>query len=235
MIINGLGYTDKPLSMTTEFFEQLPTEDLLGVGIDAESLNQHRLGRALDAVYEYDTTKLFSELAARAAVQDNVDQSRQALDTTSFSLTGRYDVDFDVEAVKVVHGYSKNHRADLKQVVTELVVSPDGGVPLFFKAHDGKKSDSRIFRERCDQIAKHFNANKEASLSADSKLYFEKNADNLKEIDFVTRIPNTISELESIVSDALGREQSWQISPKGINHKSFRVSHYGIEQNWFVC
>ncbi|SMF75772.1 DUF4277 domain-containing protein [Pseudobacteriovorax antillogorgiicola] len=31
MIINGLGYTDKPLSMTTEFFEQLPTRVCQGV------------------------------------------------------------------------------------------------------------------------------------------------------------------------------------------------------------
>ena len=88
MIINGLGYTDKPLSMTTEFFERLPTEELLGVGIEASSLNRHRLGRALDDIYEVGCTTLFSELAGKAVIQDKVDVSRQALDTTSFNLTG---------------------------------------------------------------------------------------------------------------------------------------------------
>ncbi len=235
MIINGLGYTDKPLSMTTEFFEQLPTEDLLGTGIEASSLNRHRLGRALDEVYEFGCTKLFSELAGRAVLQDGVELSRQALDTTSFNLTGSYDSEFDTEAIQVVHGYSKDHRSDLKQVITELIVSHDSGVPLFFKAHDGNKSDSKIFRERCKQIIEHFQENKDTLLSADSKLYSEDNAENLAQIGFVTRIPSTLNELKAIVSDALGREQEWQTTDKGIKYQSFRVKHYDIEQNWFVC
>ena len=60
-----------------------------------------------------------------------------SLDTTSFSLTGEYDPDSDEHGVLVTYGYSKAHRPDLKQVILELMVSQDGGVPFMSKSHDG--------------------------------------------------------------------------------------------------
>ena len=48
MIINGLGFSDRPLSLTPQFFTQLPVEQLFGVGVGAENFNRHKLGRALD-------------------------------------------------------------------------------------------------------------------------------------------------------------------------------------------
>ncbi len=187
MIINGLGFTDQPLSLTEEFFAQLPTETLIGEGVSPDSLNRHRLGRALDSVFSYGTSEIFGELAKRAAIKDQVDVSQLALDTTSFNVTGEYDDEYDSGAIEVVHGYSKDHRPDLKQIVTELIVSHDSGIPLVFKAHSGNKSDNEIFKQRCKDIVNHFKENSDSLLSADSKLYNKENAENLKQINFITR------------------------------------------------
>lgn len=46
--------------------------------------------------------------------------------------------------VAVTHGYSKDHRAECKQVLQELLVSPDGDVPFMFTVWSGNTSDSNV-------------------------------------------------------------------------------------------
>ena len=45
------------------------------------------------------------------------------------------------ESPRVVRGYAKNKRFDLKQVLFGMVVAGDGGVPLYGRAMDGNASD----------------------------------------------------------------------------------------------
>jgi len=64
-ILNGLGFVSVPLSLFSNagtrnpgnvFFQGKPVENLLGPGITAEHLNDDRLDRVLDALFEYGTT-----------------------------------------------------------------------------------------------------------------------------------------------------------------------------------
>ena len=45
----------------------------------------------------------------------------------------------------VTKGYSRDHRPDLKQCLLDLIVSSDGGIPLFMRTGDGNKSDKPVF------------------------------------------------------------------------------------------
>jgi len=58
-------------------------------------------------------------------------------------MTGEYDQTMDEQAIRVTHGYSKDNPPDLKQVVQELMVSQDGGIPLLSKRWDGNTDDHR--------------------------------------------------------------------------------------------
>lgn len=49
MILNGLGLVSSPLYLFSRFFSGKATEHLLGEGINAEYLNDDRLGRVLDS------------------------------------------------------------------------------------------------------------------------------------------------------------------------------------------
>lgn len=49
------------------FFENKPTERLLGSGVEPAHLNDDTLGRALDALYAHDVTALYAVLSAQAA------------------------------------------------------------------------------------------------------------------------------------------------------------------------
>ena len=71
MIINGLGFTERRLYMVADFFRSKPVELLLGNGVTADKLNDDNLGRTLDAIYQYGTSKIFSEIAFEIGLEHN--------------------------------------------------------------------------------------------------------------------------------------------------------------------
>ena len=177
MIMNGLGFSNRPLSLTPQFFTNLPMEHLFRDGVEAAHFNRHKLGRTLDQCYDFGCESLFALLSRQACESEQVNCQFQSLDTTSFSLTGRYDQLTDAEAVEeqpiqIKHGYSKDHRPDLKQVVQEMIVSQDGGIPLACKSWDGNASDNKIFKKRTKALIDSFKSSETPKfLVADSKLY----------------------------------------------------------------
>src|SRR5215468_5749631 len=152
MILNGLGFANRPLSLTPQFFANKPLDLLFREGIRAEMFNRFKLGRTLDEVHTYGCDLLFSELALAVCVQEGIDLRFNHLDTTSFALSGEYAPESDEHVLIITHGYSKDHRPDLKQAVLELMVSQDGGVPLLSKTWDGNASDSQIFQDRAKAL-----------------------------------------------------------------------------------
>jgi transposase len=146
MILNGLGFANRPLSLTPQFFANKPLDLLFRDGIRADMFNRFKLGRILDEAYAYGCDLLFQELALAVCAQEGIDLRFNHLDTTSFALSGDYVPDSDEQAICIIHGYSKDHQPDLKQAVLELMVSQDGGVPFVSKSWDGNTSDTQIFQ-----------------------------------------------------------------------------------------
>src|SRR3990167_3738489 len=234
MILNGLGFVSKPLSLTPKFFEHKPLEILFRTGVKADDFNRFKLGRTLDQIFNYGAEKLFSELAFGVCVQEQVDQRFNSEDTTSFSVTGESYPESDEHAIKVTHGYSKDLRPDLKQVVHELMVSQDGGVHLLMKTWSGNESDSVIFRERTQGLIEQFNKSELARyLIADSKLYDAGNAPHLARIRFVTRIPSTLKQERTVISEAL-KSNDWQRLDEDHRYLCKVLTHYDMEQRWLV-
>ena len=50
MILNGLGFSNRPLSLTPQFFANKPLDLLFRPGVEAAMFNRFTLGRTLDAV-----------------------------------------------------------------------------------------------------------------------------------------------------------------------------------------
>jgi len=95
MIINGLGFSNRPISLTPQFFKNKPVELLFREGVLAEHFNRFKLGRSLDKIYSYGCDLLFSEIAFSACQQEEINLRFNCLDTTSFSLTGEYIPEID--------------------------------------------------------------------------------------------------------------------------------------------
>ena len=236
MILNSLGFSNRPISLTPQFFENKPMALLFRDGVSSDSFNRFKLGRSLDKVFSYGCDMLFSEIALSVCQQEGIDLRFNCLDTTSFSLTGEYIPDSDEHAIAVTYGYSKDHRPDLKQAVLELMVSQDGGVPFLSKSWDGNASDNAIFKERSAALLHEFAASSGPRyLIADSKVYTKKNAPNLVQLPFITRIPGSLNDVSQVIWQALASDQ-WQPVDDESSCSYHRVDlcHYGIQQRWLV-
>jgi len=72
MIINGLGFSNRPLYLTPQFFENKPMALLFREGVEAEHFNRSKLGRSLEALYGYgsNSRSLYLDLHFNRAVGD---------------------------------------------------------------------------------------------------------------------------------------------------------------------
>jgi len=236
MILNGLGFSNRALYLTPRFFVNKPLEALLRPGVKAEHFNSSKLGKSLDAIYKYGAERLYAELAAIVCSQELIDTRFKSLDTTSISVTGEYDNDTDEHTIAITHGYSKDKRPDLKQLVHELLVSQDGGIPLMMKSWDGNSADNKIFQRRVKFLLEgHKHSKWEGYLIFDSKGYDKVNAPNLQLLNFITRIPASIKEEQSTIEHTSHIKASeWIILNEKYKYYPVDIEHYGIQQRWLV-
>jgi len=130
------------------------------VGIErgqAALLNDDRVGRALDQLFDADRGSLLTELTLHAISEFAVDCSQLHNDSTSFALHGDYHAaDGRTRGGKptpaAMLGHSKDHRPDLKQLVLILTVSADGAVPLAHRLADGNTSDDTTHIQTWEQL-----------------------------------------------------------------------------------
>jgi len=234
MILNGLGFSNRPLSLTPQFFANKPLDVFLPEGVRAEMFTRFKLGRTLDEAYAYGCDLLWSELALGGCVQEGRDRRCNHLDTTSFSRTGAYVPDSAEKAMTITPGYSKAHRPDLQQAVLELLVSPDGGVPFVSKRWHGQASDTKMFQERAEALIATFQHSPTPRyVVADAKLSNEENAPHLNQLGFITRIPGTLKLVSPVITPAL-REDTWPRLDDTTRSQRLELCHYGMAQRWLV-
>jgi transposase len=234
MILNGLGFTHRPLSLTPQFFANKPLDLLLHDGVEAAMFNRFTLGRTLDAVQAYGCDILFSALALAVCTRERIDQRCNHLDTTSFSLSGAYGPESDAQAMTIPHGYAQDHRPDLQQAVLELLVSPDGGGPLVRKSWDGHASDTKMFQERAEALLAPVQASPVPRyLVADATLYPEDHAANLSKCGLITRMPGTLTLVTQVITQAL-QWDTWHRMAETIRSHRLELCHDGMAQRWLV-
>src|SRR5215813_10295121 len=185
--------------LESDFFQNKPISRLIAPGIQASHLNDDTLGRALDILYAFGVTALYGLIAATAAARLGLRPTFSHLDTTSFHVDGRYNSDKapDEQVVHLTHGYSRDHRPDLNQVMLELVVEHQAGLPVLMQPLSGKSHDGKAFGQVVsDHIAQLSTTCPSASLVADSALYSADNLHKLAEtsLKWITRVPATLTE-----------------------------------------
>ena len=136
--------------------------------------------------------------------------------------------------LKITHGHSKAHRPDLKQVVQEMIVSQDGGIPLACKNWDGNSADTAIFKARSKALVNEFKKSQTPKyLVADCKLYHKSNAEFLAKIQFLTLVPSTTSLEKSSISMAVLANE-WVGIDDNYQYVIEEVNHMGIQQRWMT-
>jgi transposase len=234
MMLNGLGFAHRPLSLTPQFFASTPLDLLWHDGVRAEMFNRFTLGRTLDEAYASGCDLLFHELALCVCAREGIDLRFNHLDRTSFSRSGEYLPESDEQAMTITHGYSRDHRPDLQQVVLALMVSQDGGIPVVSQRWDGNTSDIEMFQARAQAwLAAFQHAPHPRYLIADSKLDHADHATHLRHLGCITRIPNTIGSVAEVITQALAVD-CWHRLDDHTRDQRLELCHYGMAQRWLV-
>ena len=228
MILNGLGFINTALYMTPRFFYDKPIALLLGEGVTADQLNDDCLGRCLDKIAAYGTTKWYSEIALAVVSKAGLLSRMAHLDSTTLSLYGAYDAAGDNVSPKPLPGYSKDHRPDLKQVTLQCVSLGKSALPIWMEALDGNSSDKKSFPETVKRVNAFYNqveSAPEMCFVADSALYGEKLND--LNVDWLTRVPETYNEAKLLcnrinVSWVQSSDQRYQFCEYSPTDKSER-------------
>ena len=113
---------------------------------EAELLNDHRVGRMLDRLFDADRASLITSTVLGVIREFSIDTSQLHNDSTTVTVTGNYpDADGRDRGGKptpaIRHGHNKDHRPDLKQLLFILTISADGAVPIAYRVADGNTVD----------------------------------------------------------------------------------------------
>lgn len=137
---------------------------------------EERLAKALDDLWAADVDRMMTAVALQAIEQFGLKTDFLHFDTTSLSFFGAYErEDFGSmtsempPAPRVTHGYSKDHRPDLKQILFGSLVTADGGVPLAGRALDGNQSDNESTAEFFAEVRRLVADPRQVCCVADSK------------------------------------------------------------------
>jgi transposase len=237
MVLNGLGFVNQQLYLVPHFFQNKPLARLIAPGIQASHLNDDTLGRALDTLYDYGVTELYSLIAATAAQRLGLAPSFAHLDSTSFHVDGRYNSGEEPEAsvIHITRGYSRDQRPDLNQVMLDLVVEHHAGIPVLMKPLNGNSSDAQDFGHIItDHIAQLQITYGTTCLVADSALYSAENLQKLAatRTKWITRVPATLSEVQAVLAQA--DPQTMAPLTEGYRYHVVRSSYGGVEQRWVL-
>jgi len=234
MVINGLGFANHTLYLMPEFFADKPVERLIGSGITANDLNQNLFGRNLDVIHKFDVTQFYMRLSAHTVRQLELPCLGAHIDTTSFHVDGDYNSDRDAKegVVKITKGYSRDHRPDLNQVGLQLIVENQAGIPLVMQALDGNSSDKDTFSSAINTHVKQIQTDLGVEyVVGDSALYTAKSLEEMKDIFWISRVPETLSDAKYIIE-----EMSPQLMADIHQEASSSVcmDYAGVQQRWVV-
>jgi transposase len=235
IILNALGFSGRAMYLHPEYYQRRPLELLVGEGIEPEDLNEDCLGSALEALYDHGVTELFYKVASKALDTYDIEHRFVHLDTTSFSLHGKYDKhdDSDMEVVSITKGFSKDGRQDLNQVVASMMCAYRSSIPVWIEVLSGNSNDKVSFRQTIKKFREQLQKEALPCFVADSALYTAEGLKELSEIKWVTRVPETIREAKEAIA-ARDKEKMQESGVSGYRYEETSSQYAGIRQRWLI-
>lgn len=233
LILNAMGFSQHALYITPKFFERCPVEQLLGASYVAADFNDDSIGRCLDELFDYGLSNLFVKLSHEACRLSGISSKFWHIDSTNFSVEGNYDDEQD--AVKLRHGHAKDKRFDLKQITLGLITTYKSAIPRYMQTFDGNASDKQTLVAMIEKFVSCFEKGADIGIMiADSGVYSAENMVKLKEIDWITRVPETSTEAKEAIKKTTTEELINFANTPGYGYKSINSQYGGIAQRWLV-
>lgn len=181
------------------------------------ALNDDRVGRALDRLFDADVAALALDIAAHATREFDVALDELHNDSTTVTFHGDYESATQERTLRgrlrlaVTWGHNKDHRPDLKQLLYILTVSRDGAVPVHFRVESGNATDDRSHRATWDLLCR-LTGRRDFLYVADCKLATAENMAHLHQHGgrFLSVLPRTRSEDISFRAAVMAGQVTWR-------------------------
>lgn len=135
----------------------------------------------------------------------------------------------------ITRGYSRDHRPDLNQVILDLMVEHQAGIPIPMKPLSGNSNDARGFGQVVrDHLAQLQITYGTTYVAADSALYSRDTLQQLAKTDMklITHVPATLSEAQTAVTQA--NPETMVSMPEGYGYEVFASTYDGMDQRWVL-
>ena len=201
LLLRNLLISREPLYGVGEWAARYDTPWLGLTDQQLPSLNDDRVGRALDRLFDADIPSLVLDVAAHAVSEFDVNLDELHNDSTTVTFHGDYE-NADRERtlrgrlrLAVTWGHNKDHRPDLKQLLYILTVTSDGAVPVHFRVESGNATDDRSHVATWDLLCK-LTGRRDFLYVADCKLATAENMAHIHQHGgrFLSVLPRTRSE-----------------------------------------
>jgi len=163
-------------------------------GCEPGLFSDARLTGTLDRIFAYGPDNLLTDVVL-SYLRDDSAPSEYSVhqDTTTLKLYGEYANVFGLGAPVPKHGFSKDHRPDLKQLVYGMSLHSATGMPLCVSILDGNTTDTKANQLHLDRLAGLLPPEDDVTLVADSKLVDKDTIGRVLDaaFHFVSLLPRT--------------------------------------------
>jgi len=193
VLIHNILTSPGPLYRLSNWIDPIEAEALGLTEEQKAAINDDRIARALDALASERARGIWFRLALRAIKHWELAVQRVHFDTTTITFFGEYES--SVGEPRIMRGYNKDHRPDLKQLVFGLNITNDGAVPLLHKVWSGNRTDDNLHKSNFDRL-RQLLGRTDFIYVADSKLATTTNMGYVAKYNgkFVTVLPRSRKE-----------------------------------------
>ncbi|MCW2279438.1 IS1634 family transposase [Heliophilum fasciatum] len=199
-----------PLYHISESFEKHETTLYFGEGVRTDDLTDDRFGWFLDRFAAANPAGIFMQVALSALTLHHRMMNGLHSDTTSVSVEGEYSGTEERPNELIARGYSKDHRADLKQIMMGLVTQEDG-LPVMGHVLPGNTSDRNWNGDVIESLATFLTTEqcRQTTYIADSAMVTGDNVRTLADakLNFISRLPGTYGICGQVIEQAWSQDE----------------------------
>jgi transposase len=237
VLLKNLLISREPLYGIGEWATRHAPECLGLTPTQLPSLNDDRVGRCLDRLFDADIPSLALAVVAHAVREFGVNLDELHNDSTTVTFHGDYESADQQRTLRgklrlaVTHGHNKDHRPDLKQLLYILTVSRDGAVPVHFRVDNGNATDDRSHLETWRTLCE-LTGRRDFLYVADCKL---ATAENMAHIHhqggrFLTILPRTRGEDTSFRAAIRNGLDGWKPIHDKLDDEGQLIDRYRIHE-----
>jgi len=222
LLVRNFVLSRHPLYGVAEWAAHFEPQRLELTAAQVALVNDDRLGRLLDRLFLVDRRSLMTRIIVHMVKEFGIEMARIHNDSTSVTFCGEYREGAPrpdaPSAPRIVHGYNKDHRPDLKQLLWTLSISADGGVPVHYNVDDGNVNDDQTHQRTWD-ILREITGTPRFIYTADCKLCSRANMAHIVERGgwFITVLPKSRKEdadfKRAIAKSPVAWEVIWERPP----------------------